>query len=182
MKTWVRAVCTAAVVLFVATPARASAQQWQPSRPADPADVATIDAIIAAFYDVVSAGAGVQRDWTRDSTLYHPHTTFVMINRQADGRFAAERVTHGEFAASTDAGLSGGFFEHEIHRVTHQFGPMAQVFSTYEWSLTEGGPIGGRGINSIELWFDGTRWWITSAMWVSEDADNPIPAQYLPAS
>ena len=170
------------LALGLAMPATVSAQQWQPSRAADPADVATLDAIIAAFYDVVSAPAGAQRDWARDSTLYHPHTTFVMINRQNDGRFAAERVTHADFAAGTDAGLSGGFFEHEIHRVTHQFGPMAQVFSTYEWSVTENGPVGGRGINSIELYFDGTRWWITSAMWVSEDADNPIPAQYLPAN
>jgi hypothetical protein len=38
-----------------------------------------------------------------------------------------------------------------------------------------------RGVNSIELYFDGARWWISSVMWQSEDAEHPIPATLLPS-
>jgi hypothetical protein len=54
------------------------------------------------------------------------------------------------------------------------------VFSTYQWGRTPDGAADGRGINALELYFDGTRWWISSAMWTSETTDNPIPAAYLP--
>jgi hypothetical protein len=36
-----------------------------------------------------------------------------------------------------------------------------------------------RGINSIQLWNDGKRWWIVNIFWQSETPDNPIPEKYL---
>ena len=36
------------------------------SHPADPADVQSIDAIIAAAYNVISGPAGQKRDWSSD--------------------------------------------------------------------------------------------------------------------
>ena len=38
----------------------------------------------------------------------------------------------------------------------------------------------GRGINSIELFWDGKRWWIAGAIWTDETKANPIPKEYLP--
>ncbi|MCI0434355.1 MAG: hypothetical protein L0271_12065 [Gemmatimonadetes bacterium] len=104
---------------------------------------------------------------------------FVIGNRGPDGRWRARNVDHQTFATES-AGLINGFFEEEVHRVTRAFGPMVHVFSTYAWRRTGDGPIGGRGINSIELLNDGTRWWIASAMWVAEDEQNPIPTEFLP--
>lgn len=37
-----------------------------------------------------------------------------------------------------------------------------------------------RGINSIPLLNDGTRWWVVTVFWDSEGPTNPIPARYLP--
>jgi hypothetical protein len=37
-----------------------------------------------------------------------------------------------------------------------------------------------RGVNSIELYFDGTRWWIASVVWQSESPELPIPDSLLP--
>jgi len=70
----------------------------------------------------------------------------------------------------------------EIHRTTERFGNIAHVLSTYESRTKLSGPVIARGINSIELFWDGTRWWIASAIWDDERPDNPIPAQYLPAA
>jgi len=61
-----------------------------------------------------------------------------------------------------------------------QFGHIAYVFSTYE-GRTETDPTVIRGINSIQLLNDRTRWWVVSVYWEAERPDNPLPAQYLPA-
>lgn len=37
-----------------------------------------------------------------------------------------------------------------------------------------------RGINSIQLFDDGNRWWIVSVYWQAETPDLPLPSAYLP--
>jgi hypothetical protein len=49
---------------------------------------------------------------------------------------------------------------------------MIHVWSTYEWRNAEDGPVEGRGINSIQRYHDGKRWWITSWIYDSERDDN----------
>jgi hypothetical protein len=169
--------------LLIATIALAAPATAQPltQRAADPADVATVDAIVAAFYDIVSGPAGRPRDWARDSTLYTADVRFT-IEAGAGAVRRWKTIDHATYARQSSAFLEGGFFEREIHRVTHEFAGMAQVFSTYEWTApTESGPQRGRGINSIELVFDQGRWWITFAQWASETPERPIPARYLPS-
>ena len=74
-----------------------------------------------------------------------------------------------------------GFYEREIARKVDQFGNIAQLFSTYESrrKLEDPAPF-ARGINSIQLFFDGKRWWVVTIFWDSERPDQPIPAEYLP--
>ena len=56
---------------------------------------------------------------------------------------------------------------------------MAQVFSTYEWDTADK-RLKGRGVNSIGLFYDGERWWISALSWENEHNDNPIPKEFLP--
>jgi hypothetical protein len=37
-----------------------------------------------------------------------------------------------------------------------------------------------RGINSMQLFHDGERWWLLSVVWDNEREDQPIPGRYLP--
>ena len=171
---------TNAVVFSAVFTTAAVAQTPLSTRAARLADVQSIDGIIAAFYDIVSGPAGQKRDWARDSTLYIDGIRFTIINRTPDGRTSISPIDHATFARSSSPSLERGFFESEINRVTHTFGPMAHVFSTYEWRATKDGPVGGRGINSIQLVNNGSRWFISAAMWTDESPENPIPAQYLP--
>jgi hypothetical protein len=39
-----------------------------------------------------------------------------------------------------------------------------------------------RGINSVQLFNDGRRWWIVSIYWQQENASVPIPEKYLPGA
>lgn len=145
-----------------------------------PEDVSTIDGIVKAYYETISGPAGQPREWARDRTLYLPSIKLISLSVEA-GKPAADIMSHQEYIeSSNEFFLKNGFFEKEIHRVTQRFGNMAHVFSTYEARNKEDGPIIARGINSIQLYFDGARWWITAAMWDDERPDNPIPKEFLP--
>jgi len=150
--------------------------------PPRPEDVATIDGMIKAFYEVVSGPKGQPRDWARDRSLYIKDIRFVPIDVEKDGKITPRIVDHQTFAETSASLEKDGFFEYEIHRVTERFGPIAHVWSTYEARRTMDGPVIVRGINSIELFWDGKRWWIANAIWTDETAENPIPKQYLPSA
>ena len=72
-------VAAAAVLLAIPLPTLARAQAPADSAPprANPADVASVDAIIAALYDVISGPAGQARDWTRFRSLFVPGARLI---------------------------------------------------------------------------------------------------------
>lgn len=144
------------------------------------ADVSSLDGIMKAFYEVISGPAGESRQWSRDRTLYIPGVRFVAMTVDEKGQPVARVTDHQQFVDSTNAPLvKEGFFEWEIHRETKRFGNIAHIFSTYESRLTKDGPVTARGVNSIELYWDGKRWWIASAIWDEERKDNPLPKDFL---
>ena len=160
----------------------------QPAGPteteADPADVASIESIITAYYDVISGEAGQPRNWNRFHSLFAPEARFVTVRTVRD-RTSSITLTPQQFAEFNQKYFErGGYYEREIHKRIDAYGKVAHVFSTYEsrHNLAETDPY-SRGINSIQLISNGTRWWIVSIMWDYERPDdNPIPAEYLPAS
>ncbi len=148
-----------------------------------PEDVGTLDGIINAYYDVVSGPAGSVPDQARDQTLHHPNARITLLNRKADGTTSADMITLAEYYQRSGTGpRKVGFFEREIHRTTERIGSLVHVWSTYESSDQ---PVGGKthwGINSIQLYWDGVRWWVLG--WVFDDDRHglPIPARYLPTA
>ena len=86
----------------------------------------------------------------------------------------------GRVQRAGSALTQNGFFEHEIGRSIDRFGAIAQVFSAYESkrSASDAKPF-ARGINSIQLFDDGTRWYVVTIYWDSERPGNPIPEKYL---
>ena len=151
------------------------------SIPADPKDVGSLDGIIAALYDVISGPAGEKRNWDRMRTLFLPEGRLISTGRRADGK-SGKRVmdVEGYIASSGPFLEKNGFFEYEIGRKTEQFGGIVHVFSTYvsKHTAADEKPF-MRGINSIQVWNDGTRWWIVTIFWQSETPDTPIPEKYL---
>jgi hypothetical protein len=149
---------------------------------ADPKDVASEDAIIAALYDVISGPACQRRDWNRFRSLFVPGARLIPTIRLApDPKFIARVESADEYAASAQQTLEqNGFFEHEIARTVETFGNITHRFSTYESRRTAADekPF-ARGINSIQLLNDGTRWWIVTVYWQAERPGNPIPPQFL---
>lgn len=143
-------------------------------------DVKTLDGIIKAYYEVVSVPAGQPADRARDESLHHPAAMVAITSLDRQGKPTIQTMTLGEYHDRLGGPRRVGFFEWEIHRTTQQFGNMAHVWSTYASSERPGGEIMARGINSIQLYYDGERWWITSWIFDSERRGNEIPSDFLP--
>ena len=136
-------------------------------------DVETLDGIIKAYYDVISGPAGEPRDWERDKSLHHPNALVSVTGKENNKPFV---VTQSLSDYHKSFGIpKTGFWEYEIKRETKKFGNITHVWSIYETKEEQDGPVTERGINSIQLYNDGTRWWILSWMFDSERNDNPIP-------
>jgi hypothetical protein len=143
-------------------------------------DVASIDAIIAALYDVISGPSGQARDWNRLRSLFVPTARMMPVGVRPDGSAVMRLLQVNDYVASSGPVLlEKGFRERELARRTEQFGEIAHVFSTYEGTI-EGEDHPMRGINSIQLMHDGKRWWIVSLMWEAENPKLSLPKQYLP--
>ena len=163
-------------LLTVALLAASSASGQAP----DPADVGSLDDIIRAYYEVVSGPAGQAADRARDETLHVPGALVGIPGQDASGTPVLRTMTLGEYHDRAGGPRAEPFYEKEIHRVVERFGNVAHVWSTYAASRTPDGDPFTRGINSIQLTWDGTRWWIVSWIFDQERSGNPVPAEYLP--
>lgn len=178
---------SAALALSLAVPVTSLAAQEQPvdadtaSRPeAAPADVESIDAIMAAVYDVISGPAGEKRDWDRMRSLFVDGARLIPTGRSQSGQYGHRVMSVEDYVTGAGTWLEqNGFFETEIGRKTDRFGNIAQVFSTYESRRTPDADPFMRGINSFQLWNDGHRWWVVSIFWENESPESPIPTEYL---
>jgi hypothetical protein len=152
-----------------------------PSTPAArPGDVDTIEHAIAACYDVISGPAG-KRDWDRFRSLFYPGARLIPSGRNPQGASGARVLTADEYVTRAQGAFDKqGFFERSIANRVEQWDHIAHVWSTYEsrHAKDEAKPF-VRGINSFQLFNDGTRWWIMNIFWEAEDKDHTIPAQYL---
>jgi hypothetical protein len=154
------------------------------SNSAKQSDVESIDAIVAATYEVISGPAGKKRDWNRERSLFIPGARLIptaTVSGKTDVDLAPLILdVEGYIARVEPLFEKEGFYETEVARQTEQFGSIAHVWSTYEsrHDPSEPEPF-MRGINSIQLFNDGKRWWILSIYWQHESAKHQLPEKYL---
>ena len=142
--------------------------------------VSTLDGIMKAYYDVVTVTKGEKPSYERDSLLHFGNVNVGWATKAKNGKMTFKYVSLKEYHRLSDDYLAEkGFYEKEISRKVEKFGAVYHVWSTYASRNTKDGPIIERGINSIELFYDGTRFWILGWFFDAERKDNPIPPQYL---
>jgi len=150
----------------------AQASAWQE-------DVKTLDGIMRAYYEVVSGPAGSTPDRARDEFLHHPDALIGMPARDTAGTESLVTMSLAGFYERVGGVRDVAFYEWELSRRVERFGMIAHVWSTYASSDRSGGEPQSRGINSIQLYFDGDRWWIMGWIYDRERPGKAIPEEYL---
>lgn len=142
-------------------------------------DVASVDAIIAALYEVISGDPGAARDWDRFRNLFKPETRLMPTRKNPQGELTLQALTPEDYVQLFNSRVATGFFERELHRVTEQYGTVTHAFSTYETKEKKDGPVTNRGINSIQIFHDGKRYYVINIFWCAESMGFPLPEKYL---
>jgi hypothetical protein len=142
-------------------------------------DFRSADAIIGALYEVISGAPGEKRNWDRFRNLFASDARLIPTLRNQDGKLAMRPMKPDEYIALFENRIPTGFYERELHRITEQFGTVTHVFSTYETRDTNTGPVTNRGINSIQLFYDGQRFYIVTIFWCAESMGYTLPEKYL---
>jgi hypothetical protein len=147
---------------------------------ANPKDVASADAIITALYDANTILVDQKRDADRFRSLFVPGARLMPTVRGPTARGVIRIQTVDDYVRLATSGPPRhGFSEREIARASDAYGNIMQVFSTYESHRDSTDTHPGRGINSIQLFNDGVRWWVVGVLWDNERPERPIPAAYL---
>ena len=146
-------------------------------------DVDSIEHIIAAVYDVISGPAATPRDWNRFRSLFYPGARLVPSFRDKDGNVRANTATPDEYSQRAQAYFDKeGFFESPVANRVESWDRIAHVWSTYESRHAKGEKPFARGINSFQLLYDGSRWWVLTIYWEGEEPAHPLPEKYLSGS
>ncbi|HEY4678610.1 MAG TPA: hypothetical protein VIJ01_15705 [Candidatus Angelobacter sp.] len=133
---------------------------------ARPSDVATLDAILLAFYETVSGACGQPRDWDRFRSLLLPGARLMPIVSIPGEKAGIRLLSTEDFIHRVEPIFAvEDFWEREASRQTETSGHFAHVLSFYECLRSPNESPFERSVNSIQLFNDGLRWWIVNVMW-----------------
>lgn len=173
MKKFIASIFT--ILIFTASSIQAQASAEQRAK-----DVETVDNVIEALYASISGEKGEERDWERFRNLMIPEAQLIPTGRNAEGKNVYQVMSPERFIeVANNSFIEDGFYEYELHRDEQRYGRVVHAFSTYasKRSKSDAEPF-NKGINSIQLFNDGDRWWVVSIYWAHESKDNPIPKEY----
>jgi hypothetical protein len=142
-------------------------------------DIESIDAIIAALYDVITGEPGANRDWDRFRNLFATDARLIPTRKSDSGELIPKPLSPEEYIQLFSSRISTGFYEIELHRKTEEYGTLVHVFSTYETKEKKDGPVTNRGINSIQLFKSKDRYYIVNIFWCAESMGFALPEKYL---
>jgi hypothetical protein len=137
-------------------------------------DVSTLDAIIHTSYGVLSGPKGQPRDWERYRTLFVDGARLMPVvgptgekpgKTPGSGPRVRQLTVEDYIRRVEPIFAEESFWERETSRQTEIIGRIAHVLSRYESLRDPNGPPFEHGANSMQLFFDDTRWWIVSVMW-----------------
>lgn len=138
-------------------------------------DVKSVDAIINAYYDVVSGSSNEPWEFERDKYI---HSVNAVITRLDEKGKAESHTLEVEYIS---IGLSPkeDYYEKELKRIVSQYGNIAQVWSAFEIRTEPNTESNIRGLNSIQLHYENGRWFIDSWTCEMESDKNLLVSDFL---
>jgi ketosteroid isomerase-like protein len=163
-----------ALILLAQAPAPAPKPAEPPRAALTAAEAGSVEAIMTSLYGFISGPAGQKRDVAKVRALFHPDCRFIVTGNGPKG--PGFRVfTVEQFLERAVPQWEQGFYEQEAHRDVQRWGNMAAVWTRYESRHEAAGAPFMRGINSLQLQWDGARWWVMSIQFQNEDEAAKLP-------
>lgn len=135
-------------------------------KPALESDVSTLDGILHALYEVLSGPAGQPRDWERYRSLFIDGARLMPVVAVDGQKPHVRQLTVEDYIRRVEPIFAvENFWERETSRQTEITGRIAHVLSMYESLRDPKEPAFEHDANSIQLFYDDTRWWVVSVMW-----------------
>lgn len=163
-------------------PASVGAQEQTDASPIQEA-AQTPEGLIEALYGMVSIDPGPEPDWNmfRDVFLEEALLVFSPRGNQPMRPMSVDGFIRDWRDFWRDAELEErGFYETIAAMKVTEFGSLAHAFVIFEPRFGEGGPdIQLRGLDSIELAHDGTRWWVAAITTDFESPGKTIPGDIV---
>ncbi len=148
---------------------------------ADPADVESPGAVVQALVESYSSEAGERPDWDRYRSLFLPKARLISTSRDSAGEpvHHVRTVQQVVERLNTEQRTEEYLDERLIHTEIDRFGDIAHVLYTYEvFDSADHAEPAARGVASLQLWYDGERWWIMTLTFHPERKGAPIPERY----
>ena len=140
---------------------------WQLTK-AKASEFSSLDAIVQALYDCISFKENSKPNLDRYRTMFIPTAQFIRVSPDGVMNMDLEGFI-SFFKERIDSGAIKSFYEGETSRKTNTFKNIAQVYSAYRKAYNSDNPSEfTEGVNCMQLYFDGQRWWVTSIIWEDE--------------
>jgi hypothetical protein len=169
-----------AFLLTVLVSAKTFSQSWN----ADSMEsLSTVNSIMHSLYDVISGPAGQDRDWKAFRNLFAEDARMYIAVPDKEQGSVLKSITPEEYIERNQTRFADiGFNERELYRIANSYGAGTQVFSTYESHFVNknGEEEITKGINNVQLYFDGERYFIVSIFWDANAKNIQVPERYLP--
>ncbi|WP_111710224.1 hypothetical protein [Lutibacter citreus] len=138
-------------------------------------DVKSLDAIINAYYDVISGSSNEPWEFERDKYI---HSDNADITRLDESGKAESHTLEAEYIP---VGLypKEDFYEKELKRLVSKYGNIAQVWSAFEIRTEPNTESNIRGLNSIQLHYENGRWWIDSWTCEMESENSSVVTDFM---
>jgi len=141
-------------------------------------DVESKENIVNAILESISGDKGVKRDWDRFRNLFLPTAQLNAVFHRKDSSFVRISTVREFIDKAGTWYVDNGFHEYALKNKIDSFGNIAHVFQSYGAKLADGKEI-ERGINSFQLVYNNSRWWIVNLIWEGETETVKLPRKYL---
>jgi hypothetical protein len=133
-----------------------------------------LDKTLRHMYAVISFPESAEPDWEGMKAVFHPQARFTRITPEGTDHFDLQSF-QAMAMEMLDRGVYTSFFEEEIARRALVFGSLAHVLSAYATKRNpDAASCLARGVNSIQLLWEGNSWRVLSLLWDEATPTNPL--------
>lgn len=140
-------------------------------------DVASIDAIINAWYDAFSGGAEEPWQYERDKFLHSENALITFVDEEGN---ASNHSLESLYIPLLQQPRKAAY-EIELKRKVSKYGHVALVWTAFEVRSNPDEPSEVKGLNSVQLHFEKGRWYLDSWTVQMESKDHPVVQEFLDA-